>query len=513
MNRIIALGVLILVLGGAILYNVRARQTPAPTAPGGGGAPTDASISVTTAKVDLGSLTETINAVGVVRSSRLAAVSARMPARILSVSVREGEHVSAGQTLVNLDDSDAASQLSGAQAGVEGARAQVRKAMDAKHARQVELDSQVAQAKIGLENAKVKLHQAELGARLQETSSRSDSERARAAVLQAESGVKQAELALDQADKTLKRVEFLYAHGGVPRADAEGARTQAAVARAQKDGAVAALRQAQAAEKPTAEAVPLRDRVSRQDIEAAQLGVRQAEGFVASAVSARTEALHIADRDVEAAGASLKQAEAGRRGAHAQVGNTTLTSPISGIVTELTAHAGENAQPGQTLLTVVSADDVFIEAAVPARFASVVHSRAAAQIKLESARDPIAGYVSGVLPIGQGDGRTVPVRVVTGKRDSRLIPGLSATVTITAELGSPQSLVPVEAVRTENERHYVYTIVSGVADKREVRTGRSDGRRVEILSGLAPHEVVIVTSQGVIAPGARVIEQAPAGNQ
>ena len=54
---------------------------------------------------------------------------------------------------------------------------------------------------------------------------------------------------------------------------------KADIARAQKEGAAAALQQAQAAEKPAAETGPLRERVSRQDIDAAEALLEQVAGL------------------------------------------------------------------------------------------------------------------------------------------------------------------------------------------------------------------------------------------
>jgi HlyD family secretion protein len=506
-TRIVAAIVLVGILFAAAVYNIRARQSP-PDGKGTGASSRslagESPVAVSTERVRLGSIAETIRAVGVVRSDRQAAITARAPGRIADIPVREGSRVTAGQVLVRLDLEGAPAQISGAEAGVDAARAQLRKAADGRRAKQVELDSQVGQARTGLDNAKVKLQQAELGAKLQEASTRSDSDRARAAVLQAEAGLKQAELAVDQAEKTLKRVEFLYSRGGVPRVEVDGARSQVDIARAQREGAVAAVRQAQAAEKPAAETGPLRERVSRQDIEAAQLGVRNAEDSLKTAQRARTESLLIADRDIEAARAALRQAEAGRQGVAVQVGGSTLTSPIAGIVTQLNAHAGEFAQPGLPLMTVVSTDAVFIEASVPSRYASMVSPGTAAQIMTASEASPLAGRVSEVLPVGLDDGRTVPVRIRISSSRVRLSPGLSVTVTLSTVAGRPLPVVPNGAILFGGDKSYVLVYADGIARRREVRTGAADGERVTVHSGLTEADIVITEGPSSLSDGARV---------
>jgi membrane fusion protein (multidrug efflux system) len=427
-SRVVAALALLTILAGAIFYNLNAQKTPAasqqPAAPQISEPEKPIVVETPPSKPE----SDEIRAVGVVKADRQATISTLAPGRIVEVAVRNGARVRAGDLLVRLEVGGANAQVSEAQAGIDAARAQLRKTIDGRSARKIELDSDVSQAETGVSNAKVKLQQAVLGAQLQTASATSDSERAKAAVLQAEAGVRSADLALEQAEKTLKRVEFLFSKGGAPRVELEGAVSQAKVARSQREGAVAALRQAQAAEKPAVDAIPLRDRVSKQDIEAAQFGLRNAESALATARKARSEALRIADRDVEAAEAAVRQAEAGREGARFQAAASLLTSPINGTATQVGANAGEIAQPGQPLMTVVSSD-VYVEVSVPLRSALRIRQGDRASVSVESDSAPLPAVVSELLPVSGVDGRSVPVKVKL-RSQVRLSPGLSVTVTI-----------------------------------------------------------------------------------
>ena len=119
MSRILAVIALAGVLVCAVIFNVRARQeAPLPSNKQAPGA--NEPIPVITERVVLGSIQETINAAGVVRSDRQSAIAARVPGRIVEILVREGARVSAGQTLVRLDLGDSRAQITGADAGVDG---------------------------------------------------------------------------------------------------------------------------------------------------------------------------------------------------------------------------------------------------------------------------------------------------------------------------------------------------------------------------------------------------------
>lgn len=427
MNRVIAGLVLAGILGWAVYYNLRERVAPTlPTTPTQGtkGIPGSQALSdaaypaakpsdtpQTDRSVPSETSPRTITVVGIVRADKQAAISARVPGRVVTVLVRDGHQVRAGQPLVRLDVGDAGAQVAGAEAGVDAAQAQYRKALNGKRARVVEIDSQISQAEGGLRTALAKHRQAQLAIRLGDRSSISDTQRALAAVRQAEAGLRLADTGFGQAADTLKRAQFLYSHGGVARVDLEGAQAQADIAKAQRDSAAAALEQARAAAKPAAEAAPLRRQVSEADLEAARSGVDQAREGVRNAQRSKAEALRIADNDIEAARAQVDQARAGKRQAASQAGANLLTAPFAGVVTELAAHAGESAQPGQPLMSVVDIGSVYLEAAAPARYARLLKRGNRATIRLDTAPDrALQGAITDVLPVST-DGRSVVVRI------------------------------------------------------------------------------------------------------
>lgn len=510
MRRLLAIVTLLAILVAGVVYNLRARNAPAlgAAAPAGAGNPDDPlTVTVATARRRL--LRQELTLIGVLRADRQAAISARVPGRILAVLVREGDRVRAGQPLVRMDIGDAQAQVAGAAAGVAAAEAQYRKAIDGKRARRIEMDASIAEAEAGLRTALARQRQAELALQLTDRSAVSDKERAEAAVRQAEAGLRQAETGLNQANETLKRLKLLYSRGGIARADLEGAQAQADIAQAQYDSAVAGLEQARAAARPAAETVSLRAQVSEADAAAARAGVRQAEAGLRSARRAKAEALRIADRDIEAARAQVAQARAGTRQAVAQVGNGTLTSPFEGVVTNLAARAGEFAQPGMTLMQVVGTESVYLEASAPVRYAASLRPGLPARVTSDALNRPVQGVVAEVVPVAGADNRSLPVRIRLQVVGLRLTPGATAEAVV-ALAGRQQAVaVPADALRSEHGTAFVYVIADGRAQRRAVTVGATQGEHAQIRSGLAEGEKVIVTGPAALADGApvRVVEE------
>jgi multidrug resistance efflux pump len=69
--------------------------------------------------------------------------------------------------------------------------------------------------------------------------------------------------------------------------------------------------------------------------------------------------------ELAVAEAQVAQAEASGAALEAQIEMMTLHSPIDGIVTSRSAHVGEAAMPGATLLTIANLDEVRLTIYVP----------------------------------------------------------------------------------------------------------------------------------------------------
>jgi membrane fusion protein (multidrug efflux system) len=71
-------------------------------------------------------------------------------------------------------------------------------------------------------------------------------------------------------------------------------------------------------------------------------------------------------------------------------------------------------------------------------------------------------------------------------------------------------MLPEEAIVPENERHYVFIVADGRAQKREVTIGRRRPGEVEILEGLTSEDRVVVEGTLNVRDGGPVRIQAEA---
>ncbi|MDE0880397.1 MAG: efflux RND transporter periplasmic adaptor subunit [Sphingomonas bacterium] len=177
-------------------------------------------------------------------------------------------------------------------------------------------------------------------------------------------------------------------------------------------------------------------------------------------------------------------------------GNTTIRSPIGGVIQTLDARAGVTLAPGQTLAQVNGLATVWLNAAVPEVRATAVKVGQTANAELAGfPGERFTGRVIAVLPTTQADSRTLTVRIELRNPGGRLRPGMFATV----HLGGTSDtalLVPSEAVIRTGKRTLVM-LADGKGRFRpaEVRIGREAGGQTEILAGLSAGEKVVASGQ------------------
>ena len=210
---------------------------------------------------------------------------------------------------------------------------------------------------------------------------------------------------------------------------------------------------------------------ARQDLDAADAALKEA-GIAVQAARQRLEALGIGAAGGDGLGVSISSA-------------LTVRAPLDGVVVDKPAVAGQGVDDSKPLLTIADLSQVWVEAAVPAGSLGQVGSGMAAQVSIGAQPQPIEGKVDLVGPVLGETSRMATARIVLPNPERALRPGMLASV----DLLGPASTVPVtvasEAIQTVHERPVVFVRSAGGFRAQAVTLGRTDGKRTEIVSGLA----------------------------
>jgi len=264
-------------------------------------------------------------------------------------------------------------------------------------------------------------------------------------------------------------------------------------------------------------------RIASRDLEealaSAETGVRSAESALALAQSEarRTATLveggALAARDLEQATLAVSNAEsalaaarARARSAGQQIEDTTIRAPFAGVVSARAANLGDIVTPGAAILTVIDPSSLRLEALVPS--SEIGRVRPDAEVVFTVRGVPgrtFIGTVTRVSPAADPVTRQVPIFVSLPNVEGDLLAGLFAEGRIQAETREG-IVVPIAAVDETGAVPMVTRVREGRAERVAVELGvrQVETERVEIVTGVAPGDVLILGSAKAIAPGTPV---------
>lgn len=207
------------------------------------------------------------------------------------------------------------------------------------------------------------------------------------------------------------------------------------------------------------------------------------------------------DSDRVGAEAKLRQSEAELARAQTTAGilgggggsTIVLRAPIDGTVIARRATVGSVAEPGgEPLIEIGNPTALWVVADVFERDLVQVNEGADVDVELTTGDKPLHGRVTSVGSALSGSTRTATVYIALDDGNAELRAGMFARATIKAPAGK-SIVLPAEAVLVKDGKKYIVFVQRG--DRfaaREVAVGRSVDGRVQILSGLAAGDQVVV---------------------
>jgi RND family efflux transporter MFP subunit len=191
-----------------------------------------------------------------------------------------------------------------------------------------------------------------------------------------------------------------------------------------------------------------------------------------------------------------------------------ITAPISGVVVSRQADVGYMAVPGAPLLTIESGTDYRLEAAVQESQINKIHLRDQVRVQIDAlGQQELAGIVVETVPAADPVSRSylVKISVALPAGNQQIIrSGLYGKARFIT--GQTQAItIPQKAVVERGQLTGVYVVdQSGTARMRLVKTGKTYGDQVEVLSGLREGEQIVVDGLAAVSDGSRVREAGPA---
>lgn len=190
--------------------------------------------------------------------------------------------------------------------------------------------------------------------------------------------------------------------------------------------------------------------------------------------------------------ATMKANQARVQAAEARLSDTVIRAPFTGRVGLRRVSVGTLISPGTVITTLDDTSSIKVDFSVPdlnlaeLRTGQSIVARSSAY----AGRD-FKGTVSSIDSRVDPGTRAVTVRALLPNSDGLLKPGMFLTVKLATQ--SLNALViPEEALVPEQARQFVYVVHDGSVTKQEVRLGRREPGRVEIVEGLKRGDEVVI---------------------
>jgi cobalt-zinc-cadmium efflux system membrane fusion protein len=165
-----------------------------------------------------------------------------------------------------------------------------------------------------------------------------------------------------------------------------------------------------------------------------------------------------------------------------------IRSPIDGIVTDKQLSVGEALKEDSPVFTVSDLSSVWVEAPVAVQNLAAIHAGQKVTVRSGAMAVEADGKIAYVSASVGETTRSAIARIVLDNPQGIWRPGLPVTLTVVADQAQVPVAVAVDAVQEIRGWHAVFGRYGDFFEARPLALGRSDGRFVEVLEGLAAGE-------------------------
>ena len=191
-----------------------------------------------------------------------------------------------------------------------------------------------------------------------------------------------------------------------------------------------------------------------------------------------------------AAQAELARARRQEDEAKTALSHSTLKAPISGRVVERYAEPGDTAIQGKPLLRLYDPASLRLEASVRESVASKLSKAQRLTTEIDAINKAFASVLDEIVPSADPGSRSFLVKVDL-KGELGLFPGMFGRLLI--PMGQTKKIyIPIEAVTHVGQLDFVIVKTEKGSTRRYVRLGAVRDDRVQVVSGLAPGEEILV---------------------
>lgn len=191
---------------------------------------------------------------------------------------------------------------------------------------------------------------------------------------------------------------------------------------------------------------------------------------------------------------------------------TSIRAPISGIVSARDIKVGQHINAGDATFRITDTAELLAHLRIPQSELAKFRAGHLAEMRVDAMPDEVfAAVIARISPTIDARNGTFRATAYIDNDGGLLAPGMFGRFEIAYEKHADALVIPAAAVVQEDNETVVYVVRDGIAVRKLIVTGIETNGAIEVLSGLGEDEQIVVTGQGGLRDGSRVLANIPAG--
>jgi len=203
--------------------------------------------------------------------------------------------------------------------------------------------------------------------------------------------------------------------------------------------------------------------------------------------------------------AQLKDLTAQRNEATVALSRTSITTPLSSLLNEISAKMGDYIGVGDPVAQILEIDTVKVTVGVPESDVAAIFDLNEADIIIEALdKRRVKGNKMFLSRKPRTLSRLFDLELSVPNPDGRILPGMFARVELVKHVYEDAVALPLYAIITQEDERFVFIEKEGRVEKRRVTLGTLIGWQAHITSGLKAGERVVVVGHRLLDDGQAV---------
>ena len=190
-----------------------------------------------------------------------------------------------------------------------------------------------------------------------------------------------------------------------------------------------------------------------------------------------------------------------------QLAKARIKAPFSGVIDRIDVRVGQNIQPGQPIIRLVSLANMYIKANVSDSYVGKFEPNQEVSIYFPSTGVELKSKISAIGQVIEPKNRTFELEIIIPS-SSNIKPNMVAVLSVSDYEKMDAFTVPTNIVFTDSKGFFVYQLKqsegNNVAIRTDVTLGLSAGTKTEVLTGLNEGDVIIDKGIYDISNGSQV---------